>query len=338
MSKQTLAYLGWQGRGNFGDDLIYEAWKGALPNYELITAPLYKSDLKGKILQALRLRFSRQVVGILVGGGTVIGFANWARHIRRAQLLYGHRSVLLVGAGAAAYDDKKASQLQSLDWDAWKSIPGLKIAGVRGPLSQDALEREGLTSEIVGDPALLFSRRTPLPSSELLGISVGNGHGSAFDIAVLARAATDWALASPGRSIAIFTLALEDEPVVTAFDALVPASVRRRVITYAGQDVLTVLDEIALCTVFISERLHGAIAAASMEVPAISLSYLSKCDDFMRSIGRGAFVVKDDITSDELALLVERAQTGRDESLAETRAWRQRLVTHLDPLPITERR
>jgi polysaccharide pyruvyl transferase WcaK-like protein len=60
------------------------------------------------------------------------------------------------------------------------------------------------------------------------------------------------------------------------------------------QNIDKTLDRIGSYDLVIGQRLHSAVLACGLGVPAISLAYRPKCDDFMESIGRQNFALRTD--------------------------------------------
>src|SRR5262245_33946666 len=75
-----IAYLGFSGRGNAGDDAIFLAHQRSLPGAQLARLPL---EWERQTLAVLgRLRRRPLHAGILVGGGTVVGRAQWRERLQ----------------------------------------------------------------------------------------------------------------------------------------------------------------------------------------------------------------------------------------------------------------
>jgi polysaccharide pyruvyl transferase WcaK-like protein len=54
------------------------------------------------------------------------------------------------------------------------------------------------------------------------------------------------------------------------------------------------MEQLARCQLVIAHKLHAAVLAAAVDVPAIALEYRPKCRDFQESVGRGAYVMRTD--------------------------------------------
>lgn len=287
---RRFVYLGWHGFANFGDDLLFETWRDALDDALDVSAPLSRRDYANAAPRFLRdrLRLLGTERVVLLGGGTTVGFGNWAGHMQRALRYFGARGAIVPGAGAAESADSYALALQAHGWADWRALDRIALLGVRGPLTAAECERNWEPAPVIGDPALLWPVGRDMPTAATdgpLGVCVGSDPTSRFVIGDVAAAVSAFAEEQGKRSIRVFQLSDAD---VTASEDLV-ASLRERtdvpveVVRYAGS-VDETMRSIAECSGFVSERLHGAIAAVSVRVPTVMLAYASKCDDFWSSI------------------------------------------------------
>jgi GT2 family glycosyltransferase len=287
-NRREFVYLGWQGFANFGDDLLHETWKAALNDPLDIEAPLFPKDYVKRAGSYIRHR--RRLNGaeslVLLGGGTTVGFGNWAQHARTAVRAYGAEGIVIAGAGAASADDAYALELQKSDWELWRSVPGVVLFGVRGPLTQAESELNWRDPcSVIGDPALMYPvvtelTPTPLPKRSILGVCLGSQTSTRFDISVVAESIKQSAAMSGDLEVRVFQLANSDAEVAKRLSAElgdVP------IIRYDG-DVRHMMAQISDCAVFVSERLHGAVASVAVGVPTVPLAYASKCDDFWLSV------------------------------------------------------
>jgi hypothetical protein len=282
---RMFIYLGWQDRGNFGDDLLAEAWRAALKLDLKDTAPLYRPEVIKAIPSLVRWRLAtvRMEKVLLLGGGTTLGFSNWARHISHAKALLGIRHVFSAGAGSAEGSDVYATDIQAQDWRPWRELRGLVLAGVRGPLTEKEVATHWCPTEVVGDPALMYSKVRPFNAdraeSRTLGICLGSHTSTRFDVDAVAQAIRICARTLALEPV-VFQLADTDSEVsLTLSSKLGNARIER----YEG-DVAAMMKCISSTSFFVSERLHGIVASTSLGVPSTPLAYASKCDDFWLSI------------------------------------------------------
>ncbi|MGJ4844457.1 polysaccharide pyruvyl transferase family protein [Leifsonia sp. Le1] len=284
-SRRALIYLGWQGFMNFGDDLLYDTWRAALGDRFAACAPLGRDYLRrSPQVFGTRMRAAGSERLVLLGGGTTVGFANWGRHARRAVSAYGAHGLIVAGAGIAAATDERALSTQDQDWDVWSSLKRVAYFGVRGPISSAESAEHWRDAPIVGDPALLYPlvRTVVAPSGPpSIGVSIGAGGRSAFDLAAVASAVDASRERLGAERVLIFQLAEEDEAVCAQLRSLL--SSRCKTVVYRG-DVHETMSAIAGTGLFFSERLHGVVAAVALGVPTVPLAYASKSVDFWRSV------------------------------------------------------
>ncbi|TQJ38077.1 glycosyl transferase family 2 [Arthrobacter sp. SLBN-112] len=313
-SERSLVYLGWQGFNNFGDDLLHETWKHALGDSLDIEAPLFIKNYIKRSFSFARDR--RRLIGsetlVLLGGGTTIGFKNWAGHAHNAINLFGAAGIILAGAGAAAGSDSYALGLQEASWKRWREVPGAILFGVRGPLTATECKSNWQKPcPVIGDPALMYPTVAGLDTfgrsdGGVIGVCLGSQTATRFNIAKVAEGITAAISRSPNLSeVQVFQLADSDASVAERLSQELGGV---KVVAYDG-DVEKMLLSIAECSVFVSERLHGAVAAVSVGVPTVPLSYASKCDDFWMSVAESQPKIQVNHTADELADEVLACQT-----------------------------
>lgn len=285
--RRSLVYLGWQGNANFGDDLLHETWRAALDDPLDVEAPLNARDyLRGAAAFARdRLRTRRSERVVLIGGGTTVGFAAWADHARLAVRNYAAAGIIGVGLGAAASSDAYALERHRQQWAAWRDLDRLRIAGVRGPITEHEVTTHLGPVTISGDPALLYPLVRPVqpsgdPGARRIGVSLGSDPHSRFDVETVATAVDAHARTVGADQVVAFALSAADQSVARALSE----RLRTPSVIHDYTDVAETMSAIAGCELVVSERLHGVVAAIALGVPTVPLSYASKCDDFWSSL------------------------------------------------------
>ncbi|WP_369223933.1 polysaccharide pyruvyl transferase family protein [Streptomyces sp. R39] len=282
--RRQFIYLGWQGFNNFGDDLMHRMWQAALADPLAVAAPAGRRGFVAAAprFAAHRVRRVRTERVLLLGGGTTIGFADWARRTRLAMACFGARALVVAGAGAAASHDRFALGLQAADWAKWRGMRDVALFGVRGPLTQQECARHWRQTEVIGDPALLYpvyAPASPPPTPRgTIGVCLGASPTSRFDVPAVAGAVTAYRSRHPDRPVRVLQLCDSDAAVAHALASRLKAPV----IAFDG-DVPTMMRAVAECSLLVSERLHGVVAAVALGVPALPLAYATKCDDFWLS-------------------------------------------------------
>ncbi|WIE65327.1 polysaccharide pyruvyl transferase family protein [Curtobacterium sp. MCLR17_036] len=327
-TRRSIVYLGWQSNGNFGDDLLHETWRAALDDPLDVEAPLttraYLRALPRVARERLRLVGSERVV--LLGGGTTIGYRAWAEHARLAVRNYGAAGVVGVGLGAAARTDAYALSRHPQQWSAWQELDGMRLAGVRGPITADEVTEHLGPTTVCGDPALLYPlvrsvEPTGTPGRRRIGVALGSDPQTRFDVETVAAAVDEHALATGTHEVVAFALSRPDRAAARALSErlVTPSTV------HEYTDVATTMSVIAGCDLVVSERLHGVVAALALDVPTVPLSYASKCDDFWSSVTGGPAPVSVGHSVDALVRAMLGADTVRAEATGAVFALQERL-------------
>ena len=103
-------------------------------------------------------------------------------------------------------------------------------------------------------------------------------------------------------------------------DRLTTASV-----VHAYTDVAATMAAIGSCDLVVSERLHGAVAAVSLGIATVPLSYASKCDDFWSSVTGRAAPVTVGHSADDLVAAMRAAEQERSGIADRVRELQDRL-------------
>ncbi|WP_462188177.1 MULTISPECIES: polysaccharide pyruvyl transferase family protein [unclassified Frankia] len=338
MQRVALAYLGYAGRGNLGDDAIELVYKRALPGVLIAPLPLYPGDVPVHLRARRRLSF--QDSSLLLGGGTVIGRKNWRVHLLTGGRIVRRRPFHMLGAGVEdpVFQGRNSFSANG-ELGKWRRLlDQFDRVTVRGPRSAELLRDVGVDSEVVGDPALLLEPG-PVPRTVdegVLGINVGWGddmwgHDPERVTRELGLALSQ--LARRGWRFRAFLANNSDRPYTERL--LTTAGVADRTETYVTVDPDTYLHSVRGCSVLVAQRLHAAILACAAAVPTIAISYQPKCDDFMASVGQEQFLVRtDEIDSEPLVDLVEKVDANRTDHVTrlqtEVDARRAALIGSLD--------
>lgn len=326
---REVVYLGWTGHGNYGDELLLETWRLALgiDAVSPVTRRERLADVRSAIHSYRTGRRTERM--LLVGGGTVLGFQNWARHVADAARVYRADTVVALGAGAAESTDAFALGLQGQDWRRWSALRSI-LLGVRGPLTAVECERTWGRPAVVGDPALLYPVVAGIEAVHdvdgPLGVSVGADPVSRFDPRSVAAAVRG--MSGADSEIVLFALSPNDIVACRAMQSELhrPSRIHR----FDG-DVRATTSEISRCSLMLTERLHGAVAAVGLGVPTVPLAYASKCDDFWLSVTGERPAVVPDSTEQQILDAATRALDPVERSAAEAQVsvLRHRLVAGL---------
>jgi hypothetical protein len=308
-STRHVSYLGWHGRGNLGDDAIYDAVRGQLPGATLIDLPHFTSERIR--LAATGLSRKLRTSPLVVGGGTVIGRRNWRRLVDRGLAINRHGEGYAIGVGVE--DPSFGGYRSYSDNDELRQWPRtlaqFHTVSVRGPRSAELLADVGLDVAISGDPALLLPRPEVAPEDGLIGVNLGFGDDLwGHDPGTLATevAGAVKLLAAQGYRFVGILMNPDDKQWIEVALKDVAADIVLPV------DAVAAARELARCSVAIVSRLHAGILAALSDTPVISLEYQPKCRDFALSIGDERSLLRTDEVS--VGAVVERVQSALTDS------------------------
>lgn len=327
-----LAYVGWVGFGNLGDDAIAEAVLPPLDPDEVVYAAHKPADLPRVLGTGARHRH------LLLGGGTAIGRRNWRAVINLAGTAQAwKRPWFMVGAGVEdpgfAGRNSFSGHDELLRWR--RTLGRFDRVTVRGPRSAQLLGDVGVAARVVGDPALLLRpQQQPAHSATgTLGVALGFGddlwgHGQQRVLDAVAGVARDQV--HRGGTVRMLVLNDEDAEAARFVAEAANREVLGSVTTHRVHDSAEFFAALHGCDVLISQRLHGAVLAAAADVPVVALEYQPKCRDFMASIEQEELCLRcDTVTAGSLADALRLVDATRDARLARIR---RRVATYRDAL------
>lgn len=142
--KTILAYYGFLGDGNVGDELVYEAAKRLFPSCMLIPISRYRPIS----LQIFEKRIIEKTKGLIIGGGTLIGDNKIDQYSYIQKILGKTLFIYIHGTG-----------IKRTILEQWNTIlTNSKIyGGLRGPFSLNIANQSHLHFPmIIGDAACFF--------------------------------------------------------------------------------------------------------------------------------------------------------------------------------------
>jgi hypothetical protein len=294
----VVAYLGWHGRGNIGDDAIYDAVRSQLGGARFVDMPLLAQERIRSLTTGLDRSVRRGVQ--VMGGGTLVGRRAWRRWVNRGSALTRRNGSYAIGVGVEdPVFGGRASGSGNDELKRWAPILAeFRIVSVRGPRSAELLADIGLDVQVSGDPALVLPRPDVAPVDGLIGLNLGFGDDLwGHDPAVLAgeMAAAVRELSSRGlRFVGILMNPSDRRWTQTALEGVDAEIV-------APVDAADAARELARCSVAIVSRLHAGILASLSETPVVSLEYQPKCRDFALSIDDERSLIRtDQLTSGDV--------------------------------------
>lgn len=281
-SAPVVGYLGWHGKGNLGDDAIYDAVRSQLPEATFLDLPRFPLEVFLAGVTGLNRSLRRGAQ--LVGGGTLVGTRYFRPLVNRGLSLTKDVGSYAIGVGV---EDpafvRRAFGSDRNELQRWAPmLSQFGIVSVRGPRSAELLSGVGLDVEVSGDPALLLPSPDVHPEDGLIGVNLGFGddHLWGHDPAMVANEVSGALrhLSSRGHRFVGILMNQADRRWTEMALGGIDADIKEPV------DAAAAAHELARCSVAIVSRLHAAILAAVSATPVVSLEYLPKCRDFALSI------------------------------------------------------
>jgi polysaccharide pyruvyl transferase WcaK-like protein len=302
-----VLYVGAVGRGrpNLGDEALYTAITRQFPAV--------------RFARSLRSRGARSVYGLthtwsrgrasyhamLLGGGTLIGRSGWRPEVESVLAADPQIPMFMLGVGVEDPQFEYSAALTSHEELArWRPLlQKFRAVTVRGPRSRTLLNDIGVDAKVVGDPALLLAQPEPRRAYRMrhLGMNVATidaiwGGQPTRPREVLTTVARR--LRNAGWQIQMLVFHPDDMKAARALAAAVGDGID---ITAEYRHADRMLTALSQCHLVVAQRLHAAVLASALAVPAIMLEYRPKCRDFMASIDRDDLVLRtDEIDADAL--------------------------------------
>lgn len=265
-----IGILGYYGHGSRGDDLLqYALTKLFGETYAFtVSSPRRPTPVP--------LEKVNEMEALIVGGGTLLGKAapyplcdlGWIDGVEVPLYVFGvgakfpHKNGILEEGRLAP---KLAQAHHALEFK-------VRLFGVRGPLTQEVMAREGIKAEIISDPvlALVPEAQVERSSTWLINFRHPNWFGRA-DYAETARTLVQML----GKVVPLQALAFDEDDArfmrSIGLQAQVPDLGILRAMIQSSAGVVAM-------------RLHACVLAAVCGVPFINLGYELKSWDFHRTV------------------------------------------------------
>jgi polysaccharide pyruvyl transferase WcaK-like protein len=269
--KKSVAYMGWLGHNNIGDEACFLGISQCLPGVQLDywdIGPWPKLQLPDLSI---------------IGGGTLLdlSFDTRGKHILALQ--EAGVPTVFWGTGVLPCSGLMSPQ-------AKKMLEGAALVGVRGPQSLRLLQANGImTAKIIGDPALVLPR-SKLPigkSSRVVAVNVGDARGRMLgseQYVVDQLNLVTRNLVASGYTVILFSMWPSDEKYISK----ICYATKVRQFTASVPELL---EFFRTCYCVIGMKLHAVVLSATAGVPFISIGYRDKCLDFAESVGLERWVV-----------------------------------------------
>lgn len=317
----SLAFAGYYGMQNFGDDLFAYACVDGAKRYwprtrsrvigpqldfdapsalpRLLRPELYRAKSKtGGLLRAAVV--SREIIRnqlIVFGGGSLfVNSDSGVFRLYKHALKIGGIRLAAVGVSIGPFDSLHAERRMKT------FLSKFEYLSVRDRVSYEVATEMGLGATVLAADlagvvaAERYKNNRSFLKSErkVLGVSLCEFHGS-LTSQVNGRLINEIVNVAKktGCFVRIFSLNNhsfdgDDKLAAALKQRLTDAQLDCAITRNDTQNVDASLHEIAGCAWFLSVRLHGAIAAYLSGVPAILIEYHRKCSDFLEDIGQPA--------------------------------------------------
>lgn len=290
LGRPLVAYAGWTGHGNLGDDILFDAHKALFPRLTFVpfsSRPL--ANAFGKIMHK-----PTYVAGFL-GGGTLINQSPaWLQKMQ-----YIHAQGLPIYCfGTGVTEDSFRLSFENTSLAEWaKGLKDFSYVGVRGPRSLALLKKAGFdNARIIGDTALALAPEKMKSHSYngVIGFNYGLvkktqiwGESQAYTQNV---AKTIKRLITAGNEVRLLPVWADD--IKSNEELLELVNSPKCTIRNAFSNLDSYTKELDECGLFIGQKLHSTIIACMERIPSIMIEYQPKCRDFMASIDMEDYIVK----------------------------------------------
>ncbi|WP_369140403.1 polysaccharide pyruvyl transferase family protein [Modestobacter versicolor] len=316
-TRHRVAYVGWSGNGNLGDDAMIAAHRRLLPRWDVVQVPNHGG------IAPLSAAALRRVSVICLGGGTLVLNGHFRETLERLMRAAPDAPRVMLGVGVEDLEFREGRRAGVAgEVAAWRPLlTEFDMVRVRGPLSQATVASMGLESLVVGDPAIALPDQSAgqpadRPAGRVrVGVNFGvtddlwGGDHAAFRASVVTAIGR---LTAAGHEVALLATTVQDRAHLSE----VARECAAAGVTVSGPNAVGLAElDTALkrCSVVVGEKLHALVLGARLGIPTLALEYRPKCRDFQLSVGRGDWVLRtSELTADTLVDFVTAGLAAAD--------------------------
>lgn len=312
MNNKKILYLGWLGKGNVGDDLLFDIFKIMINNQ------LSKKQMNVIVDGYLPLDFyevdMNQYELIVLGGGSLLGIDYWEDICLKCSAI--GKKVIIWGTGIDIRDDyilKNVIESYNKNQNHSKEnyignktkdvITCSFMNGIRGNITKFILNSSKVN--VIGDAGIIFNKLGQIyPNIEELkafqsikkelvlinwGTSFNNILGSDEQNAEYHLEIATQILLNKGYKVAVYPIWTEDIEVCKKF----ANNFKNEDIICIDKvyDVYGIASLINMSKFTINFKLHANILSMALKKPFISLAYGLKCYDFAESVDSAELLI-----------------------------------------------
>ncbi|MBN1244233.1 polysaccharide pyruvyl transferase family protein [Candidatus Bathyarchaeota archaeon] len=296
MSKKALSYVGWLGHQNIGDEAVYFAIRDLLSEYALTPYNSYNFLIENRHRPFLHIEHPISIVSLFGGGTLLPDDVTWIKPNKYNYVFGAGVKDPIFRTKFANFDKTVIDRLKCFNF---------RFVGVRDKASKLLLNKWGIASEVIGDPALSLKADSKIRRDDhRVAVNIGcdgflwGGHQErvVHEVTRVCKILKD-----SSYTPVLVPFSKRDLEDVTR------VSLAAKVEVFDNWfDIKSVVDFIASSKVLIGQRLHSVVLSAAVFTPFICLEYRPKCFHFSESVGMSKYTIRTDkVTAEKILQLLQ---------------------------------
>jgi hypothetical protein len=310
---KRILYIGWIGRNNVGDEVLWEVFKNLSKEHSSSEKKIEVIPCYGK--KQLYQPYPNYYDMAVLGGGSLLSSKLYLNYLLELQKQGVPTVVWGTGIDYINYNAlplptrKRKKPLRFHKTFPRKELKQVledtKMIGVRGPITRNSLLRFGIKPpiQLIGDPGLsctwekdedILKKEGIKPSSKMIAVNWGTAYQKIYGkneehvfkslVNVLRQ------LAKQGHHLVLYGMWNQDLPEVEKLYKSLKGIGQVDWIKsiYSASSIVSFLRQMNFTINF---KLHANVLSACAETPFISLAYRSKCFDFAHSMNMSHYCI-----------------------------------------------